>query len=282
MRQITITQKITKRDSDSLERYFKEVSRIPLLTKEEEQSLSERLINGDQAAKDKLIVSNLRFVISVAKQYATEKNALADLINEGNIGLIESAEKFDPTTGYKFFSYGVWWIRKAIIEYLNKNSRTIRIPINKLSDISHVNKKLNELEQTYSREVSVHELFNSELLTDMNLTETDVMNVIGLISSTTDSLDKPLNDKHDSDTVQDIMVSDSYKDTDHLVSDSTEYLLGLLKELDRNIIIDYLGLNGDEPLTLSEIGDKYGYSREMIRQIKERGLRTLKNKLRKM
>jgi RNA polymerase primary sigma factor len=200
--------------------------------------------------------------------------------------LISAVDKYDPNSGFKFFSYGVWWIRKSIIEYLMKNGRLIRLPQNKLSDIGVINKKLEILEQKYSREVCINELFfDNDIMKELDLDENDLSVISTNMLTSIDSLDASVGNSDDNSTLQELISTDFFKPTDYLVNDSEGklnidlILKKLVKERDRNIIIDYLGLNGDEPMNLREIGEKYGVSKEMIRQIKDKSLRILKYRL---
>jgi len=289
MRILKIGQKLTNRESDSFKQYLKNISAIEMLTSEEEVELTKKTVLGDEEAIMELVNRNLRFVISVAKQYASANNPLADLVNEGNIGLIIAAKKFDPenTKGkngnkIKFISYAVWWVRKTIMEHLSKHGRMVRLPANKINGLSKLDKKINELEQREGRSIDIKEVieeFGSEI-SPSNLELLDVLSTYSM-----DSLDRTIGDEDGGGTaLGDLICGDGYDTTDHLINSSdlkneVGRMLNTLKERDKRIMIALYGLDGDIPKTLAEVGSIEGITREMIRQIKEKTLKKLKIKL---
>jgi RNA polymerase primary sigma factor len=282
MKQLVITSRVTNRESDSFQRYLKEIAQIPVFTPEEESACALKASLGDVKAREELIKRNLRFVVSVAKQYATAANPLEDLVNEGNIGLMKAADKFDPNMDLKFISYGVWWIRKLILEYLSKNGRMVRLPANKLNALSKLDKMITDLEQKLGRRVDIQEViaeFDKELEAE-DFAQLDVLNTYSV-----DSLDREIDSDDNTHTLADMLAdTDSYKPTDHLLSDddvksNLNRVLSKLKPRERIVICSIYGLEGHERKTLKEIGDDLGVSREMARQIKETALETLKEKL---
>lgn len=297
MKQFVITNKVTNRDTDSFKQYLKEISSIPLLTKEEELVLLERASNNDRAAINELARRNLRFVVSVAKQYATPLNPLNDLVNEGNVGLIKAAEKFKPEMGVKFISYAVWWVRKIIMEHLSQHGRLVRLPANKINSLSKLDKKINALEQKLGRSVDIQEIideFGEELRLLENKDDKSVHSKMNsdyeflsiLNSYSVDSLDRELNGDEGGGTTLSDMIPDNdmFKPTDHLIVDDNirneiSELLSTLKARDREIMIALFGLDGNLPRTLKDIGDELGVTREMIRQIREKCLKQLYKKL---
>ncbi|MBW6483406.1 MAG: RNA polymerase sigma factor RpoD/SigA [Vicingaceae bacterium] len=275
MRQLKITQQITKRESRSLEKYLQEVSREGMITADEEVELAQRIKEGDEAALDKLVRSNLRFVISVAKQYQNTGLTLEDLINEGNLGLIEAAKRYDHTKGFKFISYAVWWIRQSILKAAADNSRTIRLPHNRLGEIQKINRASSEFEQTMEREPTDAEL--SEIL-DMDI---EKIQNSRKMSKKQSSLDAPMaNDDDNNSLVSVIESQDSPAPSDLLIHESLstdiERTLQFLKGMEAEVIRLFYGLSDRKEMTLEEIGNHFGLTRERIRQIKERGLRRLK------
>jgi RNA polymerase primary sigma factor len=275
MRQLKITQQITKRESRSLEKYLQEVSKEGMITPEEEVELAQRIKNGDEAALNKLVRANLRFVISVAKQYQNTGLTLEDLINEGNLGLIEAAKRYDHTKGFKFISYAVWWIRQSILKAAADNSRTIRLPHNRLGEIQKINKATSEFEQKYEREPTPEEL--AEIL-DMEIEK--VENSIQM-SKKQSSLDAPMANDEDNNSLISVLENTSTpKPTDGLIHESLatdiERTLSYLKGMEAEVIRMFYGLGGRQEMTLEEIGNTFGLTRERIRQIKERGLRRLR------
>jgi len=278
MKSLTISNLITSRENDSFKKYLKEVSKIKPFTVEEEAACALKAFNGDKKAKEELVIRNLKFVISVAKQYVTPQSPLEDLVNEGNMGLIMAAERFNPDEKVKFISYAVWWIRKIIIEHINKYNRMVRLPLNKITSLSKLDKLIAEKEQEKGRKIEIH-----ELSTDLNTDEYEALEV--LTTYKMDSLDRQLGGEDgDGSTLIDLLADNTFKSSDHLVTDSdhkTTLFKGLesLKARDKEIIILLFGLDGKEPRTLQEVSDIVGMSREMVRQVKMKSLVKLsKNK----
>lgn len=288
MKQLTISNnKLTSRDNQSFVQYLKEVSAIKLLTPEEEIILTEKVSNGDEEALEELVKKNLRFVISVAKQYVTPQNHIEDLVNEGNIGLMMAAKKFDPKSNVKFISYAVWWIRKIIMEHLSKNGRLIRLPANKLNVLTKIERQLNQLEQKLGRAITINEAVESYSL-DLDILKDNPIDyeVLSMLSSySMDSLDRSLNnDEQNSSTLGDTIVSDTFNANDFNLLDieikeELNNALNILKPRDKKIMIALFGLDGSIPRTLKDVGDEIGVTREMVRQIKEKSLVKLKKKL---
>jgi RNA polymerase primary sigma factor len=276
MRQLKIAHKITTRESLALDKYLNDIGKIPMLTPEEEVKLAQRIREGDQDALDNMTRANLRFVVSVAKQYQNQGLSLSDLINEGNVGLIKAAKRFDETKGFKFISYAVWWIRQSILQAIVENSRIVRMPLNKVGSYNKVNDAYISFVQEFERDPSDDEL--AELL---GITPREVQ-VMLRGSNRHVSLDAPLAGSEDGDaTMLDVMVPEESGEPDlELMAESLreEVALGLniLSPREMEVIASYYGLNGYQPLTLDEIGELYGLTRERVRQIKERALRRLR------
>lgn len=276
MRQLKIAHKITTRESLALDKYLNDIGKIPMLTPEEEVKLAQRIREGDQEALDGMTRANLRFVVSVAKQYQNQGLSLSDLINEGNVGLIKAAKRFDETKGFKFISYAVWWIRQSILQAIVENSRIVRMPLNKVGSYNKVNDAYISFVQEFEREPSDEEL--AELL---GITPREVQ-VMLRGNNRHVSLDAPLAGSEDGDaTMLDVMIPEESGEPDlHLMAESLreEVALGLniLSPREMEVISSYYGLNGYQPLTLDEIGELYGLTRERVRQIKERALRRLR------
>lgn len=275
MRQLKITQQITKRESKSLEKYLQEVSREGMITADEEVELAQLIKDGDEFALNKLVRANLRFVISVAKQYQNTGLTLEDLINEGNLGLIEAAKRYDHTKGFKFISYAVWWIRQSILKAAADNSRTIRLPHNRLGEIQKINRASSEFEQQMEREPTDEEL--SDIL------EMDIEKVQNSrkMSKKQTSLDAPMANDDDNNSLISVIESQSNPaPNDTLIHESLstdiERTLSYLKGMEAEVIRLFYGLSGRKEMTLEEIGNHFGLTRERIRQIKERGLRRLR------
>ncbi len=275
MRQLKITKSITNRESQSLEKYLQEIGKVELITPEEEVKLAERIKQGDQRALDRLTKANLRFVVSVAKQYQNQGLSLPDLINEGNLGLIKAAQRFDETRGFKFISYAVWWIRQSILQALAEQSRIVRLPLNKVGLTNRVNKAFSQLEQEYEREPSAEEL--AELL-DLEIEE--VSSTLS-ISSRHVSMDSPMSDGEDN-TLMDVMVNPNAVATDgeldHNESLRTEITRSLktLTERQQDVIKYFFGIGVDHPLSLEDIGERFNLTRERVRQIKDKAISKLK------
>ncbi len=274
MRQLKITKSITNRESASLDKYLQEIGREDLITVEEEVELAQRIRNGDRRALDKLTRANLRFVVSVAKQYQNQGLSLPDLINEGNLGLIKAAEKFDETRGFKFISYAVWWIRQSILQALAEQSRIVRLPLNQVGSLNKINKALSKFEQEYERKPSAEEL--AERLDIPVEKITDTMKVSGRHIS----VDAPFVEGEDN-SLLDVMINDDSPHADReLINESlsTEIervLANALSDRERDIVKKFFGLGVPE-MTLEEIGDEFGLTRERVRQIKEKAIRKLK------
>jgi len=275
MRQLKISQQITKRESKSLEKYLQDVSKEEMITAEEEVELAIKIQTGDERALNRLVRANLRFVISVAKQYQNTGLTLEDLINEGNLGLIEAAKRYDHTKGFKFISYAVWWIRQSILKAAADNSRTIRLPHNRLGEIQKISKASNEFEQKNERTPTADEL--------SDLTEMDVNKVeMSLkMSKKQVSIDAPMSNDDDNNSLVSVLEnSDTPDPSDSLLQESLsqdlERTLSYLKGMEAEVIRLFYGLGGSSEMTLEEIGNTFGLTRERIRQIKERGLRRLR------
>ncbi|NOR76635.1 MAG: sigma-70 family RNA polymerase sigma factor [Draconibacterium sp.] len=278
MRQLKITKQVTNRDTLSLDKYLHEISKVELLSAEKEVELAKSIRKGDQKAFETLIEANLRFVVSVSKQYQNQGLSLPDLINEGNLGLIKSAERFDETRGFKFISYAVWWIRQSILQAIAEQARIVRLPLNKIGSINKINKAFSKLEQEFQREPTIDEV--AVLLeTNPELVETS-LNFAGNHVS----MDAPLRDE-EANTLYDVMLSDdSLNPEENLLDDSLrleiERSLATLGDREAEILRFYFGLKGYQSHTLEEIGDEFGLTRERVRQIKEKAIKKLKNQYR--
>ena len=278
MRQLKITKQVTNREAISLDKYLHDISKVSLVTADEETELARRIKSGDKEALEKLTKANLRFVVSVAKQYQNQGLTLPDLINEGNIGLIKAAQRFDETRGFKFISYAVWWIRQSIMQAIAEQARIVRLPLNKIGNITKVNRTFAELEQRYEREPSVDEV--AELL---EITATEVKDSLKM-SGRHVSVDAPLSDDEDSNTMIDVMSGD---DDNNLIPDKELMNDSLRNEIERSfstlsyreaeVLRMYFGINQKAPMTLEEIGEAFDLTRERVRQIKEKALRRLKH-----
>jgi RNA polymerase primary sigma factor len=281
IRPLVITERITKRESDSFKRYLTEVDTIKRLTVDEEYEVSLRAMDGDEHARNELISKNLRFVISVAKQYANNDARLEELVQEGNIGLAEAAKRYDPKLGFKFISYAVWWIRRCIMEYLTKKSRTIRIPSNQAANITKLTEIVNGLEQKLERRAEKHELAD---ILDGEYSDKEIDFFMSLDKTNTLSLDKPFGEDSDGD-LKSTLPSNAFEATDYStkVDDNKHYVESLLKllpkEQQRLVLIRVYGLDGKEPLSLKEVADDFGLTRERVRQVKDNALRILKMKV---
>ncbi|MCK5730957.1 MAG: RNA polymerase sigma factor RpoD/SigA [Draconibacterium sp.] len=278
MRQLKITKQVTNRDTLSLDKYLHEISKVELLSAEKEVELAKSIRKGDQKAFEALIKANLRFVVSVSKQYQNQGLSLPDLINEGNLGLIKAAERFDETRGFKFISYAVWWIRQSILQAIAEQARIVRLPLNKIGSINKINKAFSKLEQEFQREPTIDEV--AVLLeTNPELVETS-LNFAGNHVS----MDAPLRDE-EANTLYDVMLSDdSLNPEENLLDDSLrleiERSLATLGDREAEILRFYFGLKGYQSHTLEEIGDEFGLTRERVRQIKEKAIKKLKNQYR--
>ena len=275
MRQLKITKQVTNRETASLDKYLQEIGKVELITADEEVELAQRIKAGDQRALEKLTKANLRFVVSVAKQYQNQGLTLPDLINEGNLGLIKAAQRFDETRGFKFISYAVWWIRQAILQALAEQSRIVRLPLNKIGSINKINKAYASLEQQHERPPSAE-----EIATKLEMSEMDVKESLRN-SGRHVSMDAPLVEGEDSNLYDVLNSDDSPNPDDDLMVDSLrteiERSLATLTPREGDVIRLYFGLNGQHPLTLEEIGEKFDLTRERVRQIKEKAIRRLKH-----
>jgi RNA polymerase primary sigma factor len=275
MRQLKITKSITNRESASLDKYLQEIGREELITAEEEVSLAKRIRDGDQIALEKLTKANLRFVVSVAKQYQNQGLSLPDLINEGNLGLIKAAKRFDETRGFKFISYAVWWIRQSILQALAEQSRIVRLPLNQVGSLNKINKAFSKLEQEFEREPSVEELSNL-----LDLPEDKVADTMR-VSGRHVSMDAPFVNGEDNSLLDVLINPDSPKADNGLMNESLqreiERSLSTLTERERDVIKLFFGIGQNHGLTLEEIGAKFDLTRERVRQIKEKAIRRLRH-----
>lgn len=275
MRQLKITKQVTNRASKSLDKYLQDISRIPLITSDEEVELAQKIRAGDQKALDKLTTANLRFVVSVSKQYQNQGLALPDLINEGNAGLVKAAKRFDETRGFKFISYAVWWIRQAILQALAEQSRIVRLPLNKIGSINKINKAYSFLEQTHERPPSAEEIANSLDFTVSNVKQSMK------ISGKHVSMDAPFKEGETSNLYDVVQSSESPMPDVHLMNDSLNVevnrVLKTLSEKESEVISHYYGINKKQPMSLQEIGEAFGLTRERVRQIKEKAIRRLRH-----
>ncbi len=273
MRQLKITKSITNRESAALDKYLQEIGHEDLISIDEEIELAQRIKKGDRKALEKLTKANLRFVVSVAKQYQNQGLSLPDLINEGNLGLIKAAEKFDETRGFKFISYAVWWIRQSILQAIAEQSRIVRLPLNQVGSVNKINRILNKFEQEHERRPNVDEIADQIDLPEDKIVE--AMRVNGKHVS----VDAPITDGADSSLLDVLPNTDSPMADNELVMESLREVvasaLNVLNERERNIIECFYGINQRE-MTLEEIGDKFGLTRERVRQIKEKALRRLR------
>ena len=275
MRQLKISKQITNRESQSLDKYLQEIGKVDLLTADEEVVLAKRIREGDQLALEKLTKANLRFVVSVAKQYQNQGLSLGDLINEGNLGLIKAAQRFDETRGFKFISYAVWWIRQSILQALAEQSRIVRLPLNRVGSLNKISKTFSELEQKFEREPSPEEL--AEVLEVSASEVVDTMKISGRHVS----MDAPFV-QGEENSLLDVFENDGdEKPDDGLMTDSlrkeVQRALSTLTSREADVITLYFGLNGEHAMTLEEIGEKFNLTRERVRQIKEKAIRRLRH-----
>ncbi|MFZ9848409.1 MAG: sigma-70 family RNA polymerase sigma factor [Flavobacteriales bacterium] len=277
MRQLKITKQVTNRETVSLDKYLHEISKEGLITADQEVELAKRIKQGDAKALEKLTRANLRFVVSVSKQYQNQGLTLSDLINEGNLGLIKAAQRFDETRGFKFISYAVWWIRQSILQALAEQSRIVRLPLNKIGSINKINKTFSLLEQEFEREPSADEI--AEAL-DLPV---DEVNESLKSNSRHVSMDAPLGDESDAGNMYDLMTSDDsprpdFNLLDESLKEEIKRTLDTLTPREADVIALYFGLGSENAsLTLEEIGEKFDLTRERVRQIKEKALRRLKH-----
>ncbi|GGC29655.1 RNA polymerase sigma factor RpoD [Parapedobacter defluvii] len=274
MRQLKITQSITNRESQSLDKYLHEIGKVDLITAEEEVILAQKIREGDQAALERLTKTNLRFVVSVAKQYQNQGLTLGDLINEGNLGLIKAAKRFDETKGFKFISYAVWWIRQSILQAIAEQSRIVRLPLNQVGSLSKISKAFSKLEQEYEREPSPEEL--------ADILETTVDKVSDTLSNSGRhvSMDAPFVQGEENTLLDVLENSDPDTDStliDESLSEEIKRSLATLTEREREIIVLFFGLGSNHQLSLEEIGEKFNLTRERVRQIKDKALQRLRH-----
>lgn len=274
MRQLKITQSITNRESQSLDKYLHEIGKVDLITAEEEVILARKIREGDQAALERLTKTNLRFVVSVAKQYQNQGLTLGDLINEGNLGLIKAAKRFDETKGFKFISYAVWWIRQSILQAIAEQSRIVRLPLNQVGSLSKISKAFSRLEQEFEREPSPEELADT--------LETTVDKISDTLSNSGRhvSMDAPFV-QGEENTLLDVLENHEPNTDSNLIDESlSEEIrrsLSTLTEREREIIVLFFGLSTNHPLSLEEIGEKFNLTRERVRQIKDKALQRLRH-----
>ncbi|MES2448851.1 MAG: RNA polymerase sigma factor RpoD/SigA [Bacteroidota bacterium] len=274
MRQLKITQSITNRESQSLDKYLHEIGKVDLITAEEEVILARKIREGDQAALERLTKTNLRFVVSVAKQYQNQGLTLGDLINEGNLGLIKAAKRFDETKGFKFISYAVWWIRQSILQAIAEQSRIVRLPLNQVGSLSKISKAFSKLEQEFEREPSPEEL--------ADILETTVDKISDTLSNSGRhvSMDAPFV-QGEENTLLDVLENHEPNTDSNLINESlSEEIrrsLSTLTEREREIIVLFFGLSTNHPLSLEEIGEKFNLTRERVRQIKDKALQRLRH-----
>ena len=275
MRQLKITKQVTNRESKSLDKYLQDISKIPLITAEEEVELAQLIRTGDQKALDTLTTANLRFVVSVSKQYQNQGLTLPDLINEGNAGLVKAAKRFDETRGFKFISYAVWWIRQAILQALAEQSRIVRLPLNKIGSINKINKAYSFLEQEHQRPPVAEEIANK-----LDLSLSDVKQSMK-ISGRHVSMDAPFKEGENSNLYDVVQASESPRPDFDLMKDSLNVevnrALNTLSEKEAEVLRHYYGISKKQPMSLQEIGDSFGLTRERVRQIKEKGIRRLRH-----
>ncbi|MBU6331104.1 MAG: hypothetical protein RLZZ335_435 [Bacteroidota bacterium] len=274
MRQLKISKQITNRESQSLEKYLQEIGRVDLISPDEEVELAKLIRQGDQKALERLATANLRFVVSVAKQYQNQGLTLGDLINEGNLGLIKAAQRFDETRGFKFISYAVWWIRQSILQALAEQSRIVRLPLNQVGTLNKIVKAFSKLEQEFEREPTAEELANI-----LEMTVSEVENSLK-VSGRHISVDAPLADGEDSSLLDVLRDDEAAKPDNALIDESlskeVEYALMVLTTREADVLRYFFGLGGRQPLTLEEIGTNLGLTRERVRQIKEKSIRRLR------
>ncbi len=275
MRQLKISKQITNRESQSLDKYLQEIGKVDLLSPDEEVILAQKIREGDQLSLERLTKANLRFVVSVAKQYQNQGLSLGDLINEGNLGLIKAAQRFDETRGFKFISYAVWWIRQSILQALAEQSRIVRLPLNRVGSLNKISKTFSELEQKFEREPSPEEL--AEVL---EISTGEVVDTLK-ISGRHVSMDAPFV-QGEENSLLDVLENDTEDKPDSgLINDSlrreVQRALSTLTQREADVVTLYFGLNGEHAMTLEEIGEKFNLTRERVRQIKEKAIRRLRH-----
>jgi len=273
MRQLKITKQVTNRDTPSLDKYLQEIGKVELISPEEEVLLARRIKSGDGEALAKLVKANLRFVVSVAKQYQNQGMSLPDLINEGNLGLMKAAQRFDETRGFKFISYAVWWIRQAILQALAEQARIVRLPVNKIGSINRINRAFSRLEQEYEREPS-----SQEIADILELAPDEVKDALKTNGRTV-SMDAPISSEEDN-TMYDVLQSNDAPSPDrNLINESLAYeierALSTLSPREAKVLKLYFGITMKHPFTLEEIGEELGLTRERVRQIKEKAIKRI-------
>ncbi|ARN70682.1 RNA polymerase subunit sigma [Nonlabens tegetincola] len=274
MRQLKITKQVTNRESKSLDKYLQDISKIDLITAEEEVELAQRIKKGDQRALERLTTANLRFVVSVAKQYQNQGLKLPDLINEGNAGLVKAAKRFDETRGFKFISYAVWWIRQSILQALAEQSRIVRLPLNKIGSINKINKAFSHLEQLHERPPSPEELAK-----ELDMTVSDVKQSLKNAGRHV-SIDAPLKEGETSNLYDVVRSGESPNPDKELLHESLtleiKRALETLSQKEADVISLYFGIGNQQPMSLEEIGETFDLTRERVRQIKEKGIKRLR------
>jgi RNA polymerase primary sigma factor len=274
MRQLKITKQVTNRETASLDKYLQEIGKVDLITAEQEVELARRIKQGDKRALEELTKANLRFVVSVSKQYQNQGLSLPDLINEGNLGLIKAAQRFDETRGFKFISYAVWWIRQSILQALAEQSRIVRLPLNKIGSINKINKATAKLEQEFEREPDYKEIAGMLEMTENEVKESK-RNAGRHVS-----MDAPLIQDEDNNMYDVLKSEESVTPETGLLYESLrkeiDRAISTLTQREADVIRLYFGLNGSHPMTLEEIGEKFDLTRERVRQIKEKAIRRLK------
>ncbi len=278
MRQLKISKQVTNRDTASFDKYLQEIGRVDLITADQEVELASRIKKGDNAALERLVKANLRFVVSVAKQYQNQGLSLPDLVNEGNLGLIKAAQRFDETRGFKFISYAVWWIRQSILQALAEQARIVRLPLNKIGSLNKINRTFSNLEQEYEREPSTEEIAEALELSPDEVKDS-LMNAGKHVS-----MDAPLVDGEEANMYDVLRGDDSPNPEDGLLHDSLkkeiERALSTLTPRESDVIRLFFGLEGKPAMTLEEIGERFDLTRERVRQIKEKAIRRLKQQSR--
>ena len=276
MRQLKITKSITNRESQSLEKYLQEIGKVDLLTAEEEVALAKRIKEGDKMALEQLTKANLRFVVSVAKQYQNQGLSLSDLINEGNLGLIKAAQRFDETRGFKFISYAVWWIRQSILQALAEQSRIVRLPLNKVGSLNKINRAFAELEQEFEREPSTEEIAKI-----LEISVEEIETTLGVAARHV-SMDAPFVEGEDN-SLLDVLENDNTPDTDkeleynESLRGEIERSLSTLTQRQSSVIKLYFGIGIEHPMSLEDIGERFGLTRERVRQIKDKAINKLRS-----
>ncbi len=276
MRQLKITKQITNRETQSLDKYLNEIAKIDLITAEQEVKLARRIKEGDQVALDKLVNANLRFVVSVAKQYQNNGMTLGDLINEGNLGLIKAAGRFDETRGFKFISYAVWWIRQTILQSLAEQSRIVRLPLNRVGSLNKLNQTMSNLEQKFQREPTAEEIAH------VMETTPEEIDKIKRLRNRKVSIDAPLSSTSESGTMLDVMANEYDEDPDKelmnlSIKTEVKRALSHLTQREAQVLSMYYGLSGGHAVSLNEIGNEFDLSSERVRQIKDKATRKLRH-----